>query len=205
MRMLQGRFAEATQVIEEAGERGADLGDRIFEKVVDEVVGLIAFWSGDVERAAQRLQRSYDGLVALGDRGFASTTAALVAEAHLEAGDLTQAWDYATIALETSASDDVASQSGGRQMQAEVLSAQSRHEEAEALAREAVAIMEPTDYLAFRGSALVHLARVLRAAGKHAEAVEVAGKAIELYEEKGATFFVEHTRKLMAEWSGDTA
>jgi hypothetical protein len=90
-------------------------------------------------------------------------------------------------------------------MQAEVLSARGQHEEAEALAREGVAIMERTDYLAFRGSALLHLARVLRAAGKHAEAVEVAGKAIELFEAKGATFFVEHTRKLMADWSGETA
>jgi class 3 adenylate cyclase/tetratricopeptide (TPR) repeat protein len=205
MRMLQGRFAEATQVIDDAGDRGADLGDRIFETVVDEVVGSIAFWSGDIERAAQRLQRSYDGLVALGDRGFSSTTAALVAEAYVETGDLAQAWDYATIARETSASDDVASQSSGRQMQAEVLSARGQHEEAEALAREAVAIMETTDYLASRAITLVHMARVLRAAGKHDDAVEAADRAIELFEAKGATFFVERTRKLIEGWSAERA
>jgi tetratricopeptide (TPR) repeat protein len=205
MRLLQGRFAEATQVIAEASLRGAELGDRIFHTVVDEVEGSIAFWSGDVERAAQMLKRSYDGLVALGDRGFASTAAAEAAEAYVEAGDLAAAWEYATIARETSASDDVASQSGGRQMQADVLSARGQHEDAEALAREAVAIMEATDYLAFRGSALVHLARVLQAAGKGADAVEAAKKAIELYEAKGATFFVESTRKLIADWRGEPA
>jgi tetratricopeptide (TPR) repeat protein len=205
MRTLQGRFAEATQVLEEASQRGADLGDRIFETVVDGVMGAIALWSGDVERATQTLRRSYDGLVALGDRGFASTAAAEVAEAYVEAGDLEQAWEFATIARQTSASDDVASQSGGRLMQAEVLSARGQHEEAEALAREAVAIMEATDYLAFRGNALVHLAKILRAASKHAEAVEAAGRAVELYEGKGATFFVEHTRQLIADWSSDPA
>ena len=205
MLLLQGRFAKATQVIDEAGQLGADLGDRIFETVVDELLGSIALWSGDVEQAVQMLRRSYDRLVALGDRGFASTTAARVAEANVEAGDLAQAWDFATIARQTSASDDVASQAGGRQAQAEVLSARGQHEEAEALAREAVTIMESTDYLAWRGHALVHLARVLRAAGKHAQAVEVARSAIELYEAKGATFFVEHTRQLIADWSSDPA
>ena len=179
------------------------MGDRIFETMVEEMLGSIALWSGDIVRATQLLRRNYDGLVALGDRGFASTAAVETAEAYVEAGDLAQAWDYATIALETSASDDVASQSGGRQMQAEVLSARGQHEEAEVLAREAVAIMEATDYLAFRGIALVHLARVLRAAGKDADAVEAARAAVELYEAKGATFFVEGTRKLIADWSGD--
>jgi class 3 adenylate cyclase/tetratricopeptide (TPR) repeat protein len=205
MRILQGRFAEATEVIDGASQRGAELGDRIFETVVGEVVGSIAFRLGDIEQAAQRLRRSYDALVALGDRGFASTTATLVAEAYVETGDLAQAWDFATIARETSASDDVASQSGGRQIQAEVLSARGQHQEAEALAREAVAIMEATDYLAFRGGALVHLARVLQAAGKGADAVEAARRAIDLYEAKGATFFADSTRKLIADWSAQPA
>jgi tetratricopeptide (TPR) repeat protein len=173
--------------------------------MVDDMLGSIALWSGDIGRATQMLQHNYDGLVALGDRGFASTAAAQAAEAYVEAGDLAQAWDYATIARETSASDDVASQSGGRWMQAEVLSARGRHDEAEALAREAVAIMETTDYLASRGNALVHLARILEVAGKHAEALEAAGRAVELYEAKGATFLVDSTRKLIAKWGGAPA
>jgi hypothetical protein len=94
---------------------------------------------------------------------------------------------------------------GGRQIQAEVLSARGQHQEAEALAREAVAIMEATDYLAFRGGALVHLARVLQAAGKGADAVEAARRAIDLYEAKGATFFADSTRKLIADWSAQPA
>jgi tetratricopeptide (TPR) repeat protein len=205
MHMLQGRFAEATQVLDEASQRAADLGDRIFATVVDEIRGTLAFMQGDIQLAIATLQRAYDGLVALGDRGWASTDASLLAEAFLESADLANAWDYATVALETSAGDDVASQTGGRQIQARVLSARGQHSEAEALAREAVAIMEPTDYLAYRASSLVHLARVLQAAGKHDEAVGAAQRAIELYEAKGATFFVDRTRKLIADWSGEPA
>jgi hypothetical protein len=42
-------------------------------------------------------------------------------------------------------------------------------------------------------------------AGKHAEALEAAGRAVELYEAKGATFFVDSTRKLIAKWGGAPA
>jgi hypothetical protein len=46
---------------------------------------------------------------------------------------------------------------------------------------------------------------VLHAAGKDADAVEAAKAAIELYEAKGATFFVDSTRRLIADWSGEPA
>jgi hypothetical protein len=49
------------------------------------------------------------------------------------------------------------------------------------------------------------MARVLRAAGKHDEAIEAANRAIELFEAKGATFFVDRTRKLIEDWSGESA
>ena len=65
--------------------------------------------------------------------------------------------------------------------------------------------MKKTDYLATHGDALVHLARVLRAAGKADEAVAAAREAVELYGRKGATFFVKRTEKLIAEWGGGGA
>jgi hypothetical protein len=48
---------------------------------------------------------------------------------------------------------------------------------------------------------LVHLAHVLHEAGKADDAVAAAGKAIALFERKGATFFVEKTKGLIDEWS----
>ena len=199
---LIGRIPEARAMIARGREKISELGDRILLSTADAVAGTIALLSGDVEEAIRSLQRSYADKVATGDRGFASTTAAELAEAYLESQDLAHAWEYGAIARETSARDDIASQAAGRQVQARVLSARGEHGEAEALAREAVEILERSDYLTYRGEALVHLARVLYAAGKADEAVAAARAAVELYDRKGATFLVERTKKLIVEWSG---
>jgi tetratricopeptide (TPR) repeat protein len=199
---LIGRIPEARAMIARGREKISELGDRILLSTADAAAGTTALLSGDVEEAIRTLQRSYDDKVATGDRGFASTTAAELAEAYLADNDLPHAWEYGAIARETSAGDDIASQAGGRQIQARVLAARGEHAEAEALAREAVAIMERTDYLVHHGDALVHLARVLHAAGKADEALAAARTAVELYDRKRATFLVERTRQLIAEWSG---
>ena len=201
MLALQGRFAEARALVAQTTETIAELGDRILISSSRDAAGGLALLSGDIKEALRQLQASYDEKVAVGDRGFASTTAAALAEAYLEDQDLAHAWEYGNVALETSARDDIASQAGGRQIQARVLSARGQHAEAEALAREAVAIMERTDYLEFHGHAVVHLAHVLQAAGKADEAVAAARQAVDLYDRKGATFLVERTRKLIG-WGG---
>lgn len=46
-----------------------------------------------------------------------------------------------------------------------------------------------------------NLARVLHEAGKRDEAVAAAREAISRYEQKGATFFVERTQRLIEEWT----
>ncbi|MEP7106293.1 MAG: tetratricopeptide repeat protein, partial [Chloroflexota bacterium] len=200
MLALQGRFAEAQVVVAQASQSLAELGDRIGLSICHEVAGLVARLSGDSGEAVRNLQLSYDELIALGDQAFASTRAGFLAEAYLEAQELDEAWQYAGIARDTSASDDIASQSLGRRIQARVLSARGQHAEAEALAREAVAIMGRTDYLVMHGDALVHLGQVLYAAGKVDEAVAAAREAVELYDRKGATFLAERTRELLEEW-----
>jgi tetratricopeptide (TPR) repeat protein len=202
-RMLsaQGRFAEASALLAQTTETMAEWGDRLLISLAREVAGDLSLLSGDIKEALRQLQHSYDEKVATGDRGFASTTAAALAEAYLENQDLAQAWEYGTIARQTSARDDIASQAGGRQIQARVLSARGQDAEAEVLGREAVAMMERTDYFQFHAHALVHLARVLQAAGKADEAVAAARQAVEFYAAKGATFFVERTERLIDNWS----
>ncbi|MBA3688153.1 MAG: AAA family ATPase [Chloroflexi bacterium] len=203
MRAIQGRFAEAQVMLADSSQRFAELGNRLGLSLCHDLVGSAALLAGDIGEAVRNLQLSYDEQIALGDRSYASTTAGFVAEAYLEAQELDEAWQYAGIARDTSASDDIASQAGGRRIQARVLSARGQHAEAEALAREAVAIMGRTDYLEMHGDALVHLGKVLHAGGKVDEALTAAGEAAEFYGRKGATFLVERTRKLVGEWVGE--
>ena len=203
MLCLQGRFAEARAALSRATDQMAERGGRILPSEAHEVAGNVALLAGEVGEAVRNLQLAYDEKMAAGDRAGASTTATALAEAYLEAQDLDRAWTYAVNARDTASRDDFASQGRSREIQARVLSGRNQHPAAEALAREAVAIMEPTDYLALHGDALVHLAHVLHAADKVGEALDAARRAADLYDRKGATFLVERTRNLIREWGGE--
>jgi len=200
MLCLQGRFAEARAALARATEQMAERGRPMLSSEAHEVAGNVALLAGDLSEAVRSLQLAYDEKTAAGDRAGASTTATALAEAHLEAGDQAKAWSYATNARETASTDDIASQGRGREIQARVLSLRGQHAEAEELAREAVTIMERTDYLALHADALVHLAHVLHAAGKGVEALASARQAAELYQRKGATVLVERASRLIDEW-----
>ncbi|MGH2462773.1 MAG: hypothetical protein ACRDFZ_03995, partial [Candidatus Limnocylindria bacterium] len=201
MLTVQGAFDEAKECFARAARGLEELGDRFLLTEADAGQGQIALLLGDTAAAVQHFRQSYDRKIALGDRGYASTTAVGLATALLADGDLDEAWRYATIARESSANDDISSQAGGRGVQARVLSARGKHGEAEDVAREAKTMMEPTDYLLAHGEVLVHLAHVLGESGKKDEAVAAAREAVVLYEQKRATIYVDQTKRLIEEWS----
>jgi len=198
---LQGRFAEARELIAHGRAAFEELGNRnqIADTLRDQ--GAIEQAAGNLDEAARLIREGYEAMSATGDRSYASTIAAHVGEVLLDLHDDDEAWRFGTIARDTSSSDDVMSQAGGRAVQARVLSRRGDHAAAETLAREAAAIMAKTDYLAVHGDVLVHLAHVLWAAGKPDEAVAAARKALALYEQKGATLFVAQTQRLIDEWT----
>jgi class 3 adenylate cyclase/tetratricopeptide (TPR) repeat protein len=202
MLCLQGRFAEARAALSRTSGQMAEGGGRILPWEAHEVAGNVALMEGNVSEALRNLELAYDEKIAAGDPAGASTTATALAEANLEAGNLEQALNYAMNARKTASRDDFASQGRSREIEARVLSARGQHPQAEALAREAVAIVARTDYLALHGDALIHLGHVLHAAGKVDEAVAAAREAAALYDRKRATHLVERARRLLAEWGG---
>ena len=120
------------------------------------------------------IREGYDAMTEIGDRSFASTVAVGLGDAYLSLDQDDEAWRFGTIARDTSSSDDVVSQAGGRAIQARVLSRRADRTKAESLAREAVAIMAQTDYIDQHAGTIVHLAHVLQEAGKTAEALAAA-------------------------------
>ena len=198
---LQGRFDEARRLNAIARNAFEELGDR--HELVNgfAVEGRVEHMAGNLAEAARLSRQGYDGMAATGDQAFASTFAVEFGMVLVDLADYDEAWRFGTIARETSSTDDVISQAGGRAVQARVLSARGDHAAAEVLAREAVAIMAQTDYLAQHGDARVHLARVLREAGRTDEAVAACREAVALYEQKEATFIVERTQRLIDEWT----
>ncbi|HET9497119.1 MAG TPA: adenylate/guanylate cyclase domain-containing protein [Candidatus Limnocylindria bacterium] len=204
MLALQGRFEEAELEVAAARERFEELGDRFQVTETESVLGVIAARRGHVAEAVAHHRAGFEGKVALGDQAFASTSAVELSRALADAGDLPEAIRIADIAIDTSASDDIASQGGGRAAKAKALSLLGRHEKAEALAREGAAIMGATDYLVLRAECLVDLATVLWRAGKRDAAVATGWEAVGLYEQKGAAFPAEQTRQRIAEWLSTT-
>lgn len=200
--IMQGRVDEARQRADFAATRAAEIGDRMMLSQVDDVRATISLAEGDISGAVRWNQQAYDAKVALGDRGFASTTAYTLAEKLILADDWEQADHYGRIAVDTSASDDIASQAGGRAVLARVNSRRGDHVQAEQLGREAVAIFANTDYLQEHADVLVHFAHVLHAAGKIDEARGAAREAVDLYRQKEATFPMARTESLLAEWGG---
>ena len=71
-----------------------------------------------------------------------------------------------------------------------------------ALAREAVTIVEGTDWLDSRAEALLDLAEVLRLGGRASEAATPAREALRLWEQKGSIVSAERARRLLDEVTG---
>ena len=137
----------------------------------------------------------------MGERVLLATTAAMLARAvfaqdrHAEAAELCRVGERIT------APEDVAAQALWRGVLARIRAHAGDIDAAEALAREAVRLVESTDLLCDRGDALLDLAEVLRLAGRPFEAEAEARRALELYERKGNVVLAERARS----WPAVTA
>ena len=127
--------------------------------------------AGDPVAAEACLRRSHDALETMGDRALLSTTAALLAQSLLAQGRDREAERSAELSGELAAADDLVTQVLWRCVRARTLAGRGQVEEGLALAREAVALAETSDFVSDRGDALFDLALVLAQADRHRDAV----------------------------------
>jgi tetratricopeptide (TPR) repeat protein len=182
---LRGDFDEARRLIGLSNEIAEALGQRFVIAANHGELGIVEMRAGDPAAAERAYRREYEILEEAGDEGHKSTAAGNLALALCELGRFDEAERYAAIARSVAAEDDIASQVTGRQAHALVLAARGELEEAEQLAREAVELFADAECPDFEGDVWMDLARVLRMAGKHAEAEQAAHEALTLYERKG--------------------
>ena len=145
----------------------------------------IAALAGNHALAAQYMEQYCDYLSEHGQHGLLSTFAPWLGRILCILGRFDEAEPRGELGRELGDEHDVLTQSLWRQVQARVDSHRGRHENAESLAREAVAMIEQTDALNFQAGALSDLADVLAAAGRTREAVAALDQALERYERKG--------------------
>jgi tetratricopeptide (TPR) repeat protein len=148
-------------------------------------VGHSELLAGDAEAAERALREGYAILGGLDETGFRATVGTLLAEALLRQGRDAEAAAILDEVAPFAAEDDVDVQVRSGAVRAELLARSGELEEAERVARRAVALAEQTDYSELRGGALVALGRVLQASHRLDEASEAVERAHGLYEGKG--------------------
>jgi tetratricopeptide (TPR) repeat protein len=174
------RFEEAWETAHEASRQLLELtGDEEAEQLA-----FIAALAGDYETAARYLQMACDLFQARKRVSVLSTYAPKLGRLLCMLGRYDEAEPWAQTGQDLGDQDDVATQTAWRQAQALVRSQRGEHEEAERLAREALAIAEQTDNLNTQGDVLCDLAKVLESADRQQEARAMLERALERYERK---------------------
>jgi len=194
----QGDFDRARSLSDEAIALAERLGNRFMIAASTGFRGDIEMLAGDPSAAEAFDRREHDTLLALGDDGHRSTSAAGLAIVLSDLGQLDEAESMATDAMSFAAEDDLASQVFGRVALAHVRTVRGQHEDAVALAREAVEMFAQAQTPDLSGQAWFALAHALRGAGHDAEATEAAQTGLAFFERKGVLPAADAVRAFIA-------
>jgi tetratricopeptide (TPR) repeat protein len=193
-RAMQGQFKEARELAARARKILEDFGMRLRISLVSETSGAIEMLAGDFRAAVREFQSGFDLTTEVGELGFRSTVAALLAHALFNQGSVDDAETYARISAEEAAEDDLASQVLWRTARARIAVTTAQSGDAEQLARDAVELVAASDDINMHADALVDLGEVLWA-GPHKDSAKTAlTDAIGLYEKKGNIVAEQATR-----------
>jgi tetratricopeptide (TPR) repeat protein len=155
---------------------------------------------GDLEEVIAQARSSVEFLQGIGEHGFLSTSAAHLAETLLLLGRTDEAFEAVAVAQENAEPSDAVAMIDWMRLRAACLAALGRDlDEAERLARDAVASADGTDYLPSQADAYSNLAQVLRAAGRRDEARAAFGEAIRRYETKENLVWAARMRRAVGE------
>ena len=196
---MRGEFDVARELLAKGRQALADLGFTLLVAMSAQEAYYVEVLAGDPAAAAAIMHETYAELEPMGERGYLSTAAALLAQALYAQGDLGEAERFSRVSEDAAAPEDVFSQVLWRSARAKIRARRGETTEAEALAREAVELADRTDMLNTQGDALVDLGEALSLAQRPAEAVSAFEQAAERYERKGNRVSLERARALARE------
>jgi tetratricopeptide (TPR) repeat protein len=196
---MRGQFDEARTHITLAKRAAEEYGQRVERGAQVLVWCHVDLYAGDLAAAERELREGYDLLTEIGELGFRSTVASMLADVLVRRGRSSEAERLLEEVAATAASDDVDPQARWRTVKARILTERGEQAEAERLAREAVALVEPTDYLLLRAEVFSALADVLARGGRRDEAVVAQERAVAELERKGDIVGAGRARERLAE------
>jgi ATP/maltotriose-dependent transcriptional regulator MalT len=161
------------------------------------MLGFYFSWASEPAAAERDLRPVYEGLKRIGEKSHLCSMATVLAQAVYAQGRYEEADELAQEAEQTARPNDVHSHIIWRGTRAKVLAQRGSLDAAEALAREAVAFAEESDFLHSHADALMDLAEVLRVAGRVPEAASAVEDAIRLHELKGNVLATDRARAVL--------
>jgi class 3 adenylate cyclase/tetratricopeptide (TPR) repeat protein len=198
LRAFEGRFDEARALLARRSETLNDLGLVMIEAWGSYADGWVEMLAGDAAAAEGLLRPGYETLEELGATASLQVVGSHLAQAVCMQGRFEEA-ERLALAVEQLDPASVVEVAFARSARAKAIAALGRVEEGEGLAREAVALVDQTDFPIDRADARMDLAEVLLLASRPNEAAEVLQEALRLYEQKGNLVSAERTRELLAE------
>jgi predicted ATPase/class 3 adenylate cyclase len=196
---MQGDIDSARELLAEGRTTIEESGLTLWAALNAQETFLVEQLAGTPGAASEALRNSYSTLDEGGERAYLSSIAGFLAHALIAEGKDDEAERFSRESELAASSDDALSQVLWRTARAKILSRRGELEHAEALAREAVRVGEPTDLLGVRADALRDLAEVLALAGRPEEALDTLEHASELYERKGNLTGLARTRAQASE------
>ncbi len=189
---IQGYTADANRFLAESRGVLEGLGDRIWP--LPFYFALSAVLESDPVAVERELRPAYEVLMRIGEKSALSSFATLLAQAVYTMGRYDEAEDLAREGRRASRPIDVQSETDWRRVKAKVLARRGESRAAEELAREAIAFVEQSDFLAVHADALMDLAEILRLDGRPREGGPSVEEAIRLYEQKGNVVAADNAR-----------
>ncbi len=183
--LADARFAMSVAHATELGERLNLAASHAYLEA-----GLLLGRYAETERVARD---GIERLREMGEHGFLSTSLIYLADAVVSQGRPDEAQTLLNEAEEQAAEDDVVAVIGIHRNRARIARLQGRLDEAERLARTAIAAGEPTDYLYEKGVTHRELGEILMLEDRRDEGLEQFRIALDLFERKGVLVRLDET------------
>ena len=196
---MLGRPDEARAAHAAHHARMLELGAAVPEAISYDIAAEIEWLIGDIAAAERSRREACVRLEQMGHHSWLSTMAGTLGWLLCALGRYDEADEWAEKSRSLGARDDIATQVVWRIVRATVLAHRGDVQQAEELARAAVALVETTDNIQSQGDVLRGLAEVLALAGRRDEAAAELRRAVALYEQKENVVMAGRAAALLAE------